>query len=299
LQGLDHLLAGRMDEAEAALKNYLSHTETEPGWPYSLKPLATRWLERLNTFRGTQKSARDRLAAETPAADIIRELDELRGRVSPMFQPRLAELLGEARKADRAEQSRRAAAENAARLENIQRELDLVDETIAKMQGPLLRKDFAALTSLLDAAGNALTTAEAKTALDGARDAARRLNDFKRGLGAVLAAAPFRHQELGGAATGTESGGLIVTLPNNIGTSVRPWESLSAPLFVQLAAHAANQAAAPADRADRLLAGALFAYYSGGGGLRFAVNLAGQAAQTLPELRETILRLMPDLLPPE
>jgi serine/threonine protein kinase len=305
--GLQAMRHGQIPEAISFFDEYLkpdAAKAADAAWPAAFKPLASKWQEELQVWRElTGQVRRQADAGEYEAA--LAALADFRARAMPALaasvdreRERVDARRAEAAAQRAGQQVEQQRAEQLARQQALQADLDRVDAAREGLANLYNAREFRRAAQQLARVQPELTTPEGRDYHQVVCDGFERMEKLKDFLIDNLQANPVgaaAAAETGGSVLGANRQGLRVALGGQ-GELVRPWNQVSTRLFVWMAGHyLANPAIPAADRAEQFLALALFCYE--GGGFDVAAKYAEQAAELSPELKPTVRRFLPDILP--
>ena len=292
----DFLGKGQLAKANEYFGVYAGKTAGQIQWPYSLQPLAQKWMELIVALSGQQKTAASLIAARQ-AAKAREGLVQYRMNKLPIFMRLIDKDIARATEAEARELEQQRKAERKAHQEKVQRDLDKLEEVRTANLPMVGQKDFRKASAALSKAIPELKTNEGQQYLLILRDMYDRMDALKKYLIGKINAAPFRQgggTELGGDATSANFSGIGVALGQH-GVMVKPWEQVSVRLFIQLTSYYLADTTIPEkERAEQWLGLALLCYESGG--FKPAAAYADQAAKLDPALKTRIGQLMPDLV---
>ena len=295
--GLAGLRMQDLEKAGVAFSDFAGLKGGEPAWVYSFQPAARAWREQVSGFR-FQKDAADQWIEEGQGARARATWEDFQRKTSPLLYPSVDVEIARARELEAREEAGRLLAEEKARGEKIQQDLDRLDAARAANLPVVARKDYRTALQNLLRVGPELQTPEGQKTLASIREGYERMDELKKYLIVRIGASPFpggAGSELGGETAGADAMGIKVAL-GRYGEMVRTWEEISVRMYMQLITYYLGASGlGDAERANLTLSIAVFCYENGG--FRAAANYADQSVKLDTNLLVKTRILMPDILP--
>jgi serine/threonine protein kinase len=293
--GLNDLRQGRMHEARSHLASYASKEDGTPGWPYSLQPMARRWLKQEEHWDALRKEVGGWIAAKkSPKAR--KSLEDFRKGSSALFHAVVDRSLTTVYKAEQKEAETRAKEARVAHRTKVQADLDKLDAVRTANLTLIAQKDYRKAVAAVAKVLPQLTTQEGQESVQILSDSYERMDAIKKFLIRSIEKEPYRQTwgELGGHAVGANLTGIRVSLGGH-GVMLKPWDQISIRLIVQMSNHyLGNSDITDAERADKTLSLAVLCYHNGG--FKVAANYAKRATDLDAGTRVAARRMMPDIL---
>ena len=244
-----------------------------------------------------QKDAADKWIEEGQGARARATWEDFQRKTSPLLYPSVDVEIARARELEAREEAGRLLAEEKARGEKIQQDLDRLDAARAANLPVVARKDYRTALQNLLRVGPELQTPEGQKTLANIREGYERMDELKKFITVRIGASPFpggAGSELGGETAGADAMGIKVAL-GRYGEMVRTWEEISVRMYMQLITYYLGASGLDdAERANLTLSIAVFCYENGG--FRAAANYADQAVKLDTNLLVKARILMPDVL---